>query len=104
MSTKTEIPPQSPASPGSEALTWSAEKPKRRGWWWVQLPKYPDLKAIVLVFESPNKTLLVDFRQQKGCTPLKDVSGMWWLGPLPDPPDAPNVEPPLNDVSATEKL
>lgn len=28
--------PRSSAAPGSGALTWSAETPKRRGWWWFR--------------------------------------------------------------------
>jgi hypothetical protein len=81
------------ATTGYAAQLWSAEKPKAEGWWWVQLPKYPDLKVVVRVYRSPNETLCV-YMHAGGHKMMKDTHGYWWAGPLPEPLDAPDVEPP----------
>lgn len=88
--------PRSTAAPGSGALTWSAEEPKRRGWWWLLDPDI-DGPTVRRVDEIDGKLRV--------WLPLDDVwltvadapPGWWWAGPLVEPEWTPDAQPLPND-------
>lgn len=82
------------AARGSGALTWSAEKPKRRGWWWVDgLNAHPPFQ-VVPVAQMGDEWLVLLWGQWR---PVARCNGMRWAGPLPEPLEASDVEPLPND-------
>jgi|APGre2960657404_1045060.scaffolds.fasta_scaffold42451_4 hypothetical protein len=88
------------AAAGHPALTWSAEKPKRRGWWWVLNPDL--LVARVLKVENSFGHLLV-YVPETGWRPVAYCGLHWrWAGPLPEPQEPPPAESPDNATASTE--
>ena len=89
MTTETATPVVSPVAPGSGALTWSAEKPKRRGWWWVEMPDRKGNVGIAVrkVDESNLGPQLYVHAGTLGWVALVcDTVADWrWAGPLAEP-------------------
>lgn len=86
------------AAHGWPSLRWSAELPKRPGWWWVRVPGMP-MRAIEV--ESWHGSLnAYDGHQWHE---LNNVGNYWkgaeWAGPLPKPLEASDAEPTANDVA-----
>lgn len=92
---------------GYPALTWSAEKPKAAGWWWLRrkgqdlcgrpvwghgqiVAVYPDYEGLFYLNGIGGGTAAV--------IRIKTLSAEWaeWAGPLPEPHSAPLVESPDN--------
>lgn len=71
----------------SGALTWSAEKPKRRGWWWV---KHKQDKAPSEIREIKGRLCIEFFGTW---IPVeKAPHGLLWAGPLPEPLEASDAQ------------
>ena len=75
---------------GYPALTWSAEKPKAAGWWWVKGHKDTSVTAVRFF----NGKLLVYIYEINADCPIDDprISHWRWAGPLPEPQEPPPVE------------
>jgi hypothetical protein len=80
---------------GYSALTWSAEKPKAAGWWWVKGHKDTSVTAVRFF----NEKLVVYIYEINGDCPIDDprISHWRWAGPLPEPQEPPPVESPDNE-------
>ena len=97
------IEPERPAVSGevtgSGALTWSARKPKRRGWWWFRATPTAEAK-IVEVYPNLDGELIT-----KGGATFKWMKSLWpemrWAGPLVEPVETPDAETTANHNSAT---
>lgn len=70
------------ASRGWAALPWSAEKPKRRGWWAVEWPG--NLHDIVLIGDHPTREPYVFRIGDDEPLPLSSecLAVVRWAGPL----------------------
>jgi len=86
--------PRSSAAPGSGALTWSVEKPKRRGWWWVEWYN-GDVRPIEVIDTDTGG--LVAQTGNGSRYYLGDPFFKRWAGPLVKPLEAPDAEPLPND-------
>lgn len=85
-------------APGSGALTWSAEKPKRRGWWWVLDPDFEEPRVLRVDNQSWDAGRLAAFSPLDGWQPIDTCPDHWrWAGPLVEPEKAPDAEPLPND-------
>ena len=90
------------AAPGSGALTWSAEKPKRPGWWWLSDADFegPTVRRVV---ERSGK-LRVWLPLDQVWMAVDGTPPKWrWAGPLVEPVGTPDVEPPLNIVLSNQE-
>lgn len=75
---------QAPAR-GSGALRWTAETPKRRGWWWVDgLNAHPPFQ-VVPVAQMGDEWVVLMWGQWR---PVTQCKGMRWAGPLVEPVEA----------------
>jgi len=82
--------PRSSAAPGSGALTWSAETPKRRGWWWFRAGPGCEAKVLEVAPNMDGELIApgATFGMMKSMWPE-----MRWAGPLVEPVEASDAEP-----------
>lgn len=70
-------------------LTWSAEKPKRRGWWWVEMPDGKGNVGIAVrkVEHGDDPNRMCVYAGTLGWVALVSdtVNGWRWAGPLAEP-------------------
>ncbi len=81
--------PRSSAAPGSGALTWSAETPKRRGWWWVEM--HNGEQYVARVEDRKREDLSVQLYGH--WISVSDTLCRRWAGPLVEPVEASGAEP-----------
>ncbi len=80
---------------GSPALTWTREKPKRPGWWWVR--QAPGLMPVILSIEIWHGELqCMHGGVWRDMADSKYWHGLEWSGPLTEPLDAPETPTPEN--------
>ena len=86
--------PRSSAAHGWPSLRWSAEEPKRRGWWWLRATPTAEAK-IVEVYPNLDGELIT-----KGGATFKWMKSLWpemrWAGPLVEPVETPDAETTAN--------
>lgn len=90
-----------PAAPGSGALPWSAEKPKRRGWWWVLDPDFEEPRVLRVDNQSWDAGRLAAYSPLDGWQPIDTCPDHWrWAGPLVEPVAASDAQPLPNAKSS----
>lgn len=84
------------AAPGWPSLPWSAQEPKRPGWWWFRAS--PKCKAFIVEVRAGEAGLFHAFMPWGRTYLYRTTSSEGeWSGPLPEPESASDAPTTAND-------